>query len=53
MHELLKEHLSIQKDDLIRAAAATFGVKRVGVRVRQSMEEGLELYLQKQKTPGV
>ncbi|NLF19489.1 MAG: DUF3320 domain-containing protein, partial [Lentisphaerae bacterium] len=44
MHELLKDHLSIHKDDLLRATAAVFGIRRVGSRVRQSMEDGLEHY---------
>ena len=38
---LLQEHSSLTPDDLIKAAARTFGLSRVGPRVRQCFEEAV------------
>ncbi len=49
MHQLLKEHLSLQSDDLIRVASQVFGIARVGTRVRAAFQEGLDCHTNRQK----
>lgn len=45
MKELLASHLSIDKDELIKHASLEFGFSRLTQRVRQSMKDGLVLFL--------
>jgi hypothetical protein len=45
----LDRHLSLAEEDLLRAAAATFGFGRVGNVVKQSMQAGLDYLLASQR----
>lgn len=51
VHELLKEHLSLSREDLVKAVATLFGFSRVGNRVRQAMEEGIDCYAARVREP--
>jgi very-short-patch-repair endonuclease len=44
-HEMLKEHLSLNREDLLKGLSRLFGFPRIVPRVRQAIEEGVELYL--------
>ncbi len=41
--QVLKLHISISQDDLVRETANVFGITRLGNKVRSSFEEGLKL----------
>jgi hypothetical protein len=42
---MLKEHLSLNREDLLKGLSRLFGFPRIVPRVRQAIEEGVELYL--------
>ncbi len=46
-HEMLKEHISLNREDLLKGLARLFGFSRIGARVRQAMEEGIDLYFER------
>ncbi len=45
MEMVLEQHLSLHREDLLRATAEMFGFNRLGNRVRRKMEEGLTWFL--------
>jgi hypothetical protein len=49
---MLKEHLSLNREDLLKGLSRLFGFPRIGPRVRQAIEEGVELYLSRNPENG-